>query len=80
MSKVTANFMQAFIAVVLGIPLGVVSALNRNRATDHLLRVLTVAGLAVASAGKAKVSAGRARCAITSAKRRGFPSTNASTR
>jgi len=38
-----------FIAVVLGIPLGVLSALNRNRATDHLLRVLTVAGLAVAS-------------------------------
>jgi peptide/nickel transport system permease protein len=37
------------IAVAFGIPLGVVAALYRNRMVDHVLRVLTVAGLAVAS-------------------------------
>jgi len=37
------------LSVVLGIPLGVVAALNRNTFIDHLLRVITVAGLAVAS-------------------------------
>lgn len=37
------------IAVVFGVPLGVVSALYRNTAIDHVLRVITVAGLAVAS-------------------------------
>src|ERR1051326_4052724 len=37
------------VSVVLGIPLGVVAALHRNRFIDHLLRVITVAGLAVAS-------------------------------
>jgi peptide/nickel transport system permease protein len=37
------------IAVVIGIPLGVVSALYRNTIIDHLLRIITVAGLAVAS-------------------------------
>ena len=37
------------IAVVLGIPLGVVSALYRNTIIDHVLRIITVAGLAVAS-------------------------------
>jgi ABC-type dipeptide/oligopeptide/nickel transport system permease component len=37
------------VSVMLGIPLGVVAALHRNRFIDHLLRVVTVAGLAVAS-------------------------------
>lgn len=37
------------VAVALGIPLGVLAALYRNRFVDHLLRVFTVAGLAVAS-------------------------------
>jgi peptide/nickel transport system permease protein len=37
------------IAVVLGIPLGVISALYRNTIIDHVLRIITVAGLAVAS-------------------------------
>ena len=36
-------------AIVLGIPLGVCAALYRNRFIDHLLRVFTVAGLALAS-------------------------------
>src|SRR5262249_826802 len=37
------------VAVVLGIPLGVCAALYRNRFIDHLLRVFTVPGLALAS-------------------------------
>jgi len=37
------------VSVVLGIPLGVIAALHRNSFIDHLLRVVTVAGLAVAS-------------------------------
>jgi len=36
-------------SVVVGIPLGVVSALWRNSALDHALRVVTVSGLAIAS-------------------------------
>jgi peptide/nickel transport system permease protein len=37
------------IAVLVGIPLGVISALRRNTVLDHALRILTVAGLAMAS-------------------------------
>jgi peptide/nickel transport system permease protein len=37
------------VAVAFGIPLGVIAALNRNRAADHALRLVAVAGLAVAS-------------------------------
>jgi peptide/nickel transport system permease protein len=37
------------VSVVFGIPLGVIAALHRNNFIDHLLRVVTVAGLAVAS-------------------------------
>jgi len=37
------------IAVLIGIPLGVVSALRRNSVLDHILRIVTVAGLAMAS-------------------------------
>ena len=37
------------IAVVVGIPLGVVSATRRNSLLDHSLRIATVAGLAMAS-------------------------------
>jgi peptide/nickel transport system permease protein len=36
-------------AIVLGIPLGVISAVHRNSLLDHSLRIVTVAGLAVAS-------------------------------
>jgi ABC-type dipeptide/oligopeptide/nickel transport system permease component len=36
-------------SVIVGIPLGVISALWRNTALDHALRVLTVSGLAIAS-------------------------------
>jgi len=37
------------VASVIGIPLGVISALRRNSWLDHALRVLTIAGLAIAS-------------------------------
>lgn len=37
------------VSVVVGIPLGVVSALWRNSPLDHLLRLMTVSGLAIAS-------------------------------
>ena len=37
------------LSVAVGIPLGVVSALRRNSRFDHLLRILTVSGLAIAS-------------------------------
>ena len=37
------------IAVLLGIPLGVISAVRRNSLVDHGLRIVTVAGLAMAS-------------------------------
>ena len=38
-----------FLTVVIGIPLGVLSALKRNSVLDHAVRVLTVSGLAIAS-------------------------------
>ena len=37
------------VAVLIGIPLGVVSAVWRNSWLDHALRILTVSGLAIAS-------------------------------
>lgn len=37
------------VATVVGVPLGVVSALDRNSWLDHALRVITIAGLAMAS-------------------------------
>src|SRR5919204_6442089 len=37
------------VSVLIGIPLGVLSALWRNSLLDHTLRVLTVSGLAIAS-------------------------------
>jgi peptide/nickel transport system permease protein len=38
-----------FVAVAIGIPLGVLSALKRNTTLDHVLRIVTVSGLAIAS-------------------------------
>ncbi|MGE5509761.1 MAG: ABC transporter permease [Bacteroidota bacterium] len=37
------------IAAVLGIPLGVIAATRRNSMLDHVLRIFTVSGLAIAS-------------------------------
>lgn len=37
------------LSILIGVPLGIVAALKRNSFLDHLLRGLTVAGLAIAS-------------------------------
>ena len=37
------------VSILLGIPLGVLSALYRNSVLDHVLRIITVSGLAIAS-------------------------------
>lgn len=37
------------LAVFIGIPLGVIAAIRRNSLVDHVLRVVTVSGLAIAS-------------------------------
>src|SRR5205823_2617216 len=37
------------ITIAAGIPLGVISALKRNTLLDHVVRVFTVSGLAIAS-------------------------------
>lgn len=43
------TFAALFLATVLGVPLGLVAALNHNGPIDHLVRLLSVGGLAVAS-------------------------------
>jgi peptide/nickel transport system permease protein len=51
--RVPATLELTFVAVVLsaviGIPLGVISAVNRNSPLDHVLRIFTVSGLAIAA-------------------------------
>ncbi|MDJ0387947.1 ABC transporter permease [Roseomonas sp. E05] len=43
------TFVAVILAALLGVPLGVVCGLHRNSWVDHLLRIVTVSGLAVAS-------------------------------
>jgi peptide/nickel transport system permease protein len=43
------TFVALLIAIALGIPLGVMAAVNHNRWPDFLLRVLSVAGIAIAA-------------------------------
>lgn len=43
------TFAALFLATVLGVPLGLVAALNHNGPVDHLVRLVSVGGLAVAS-------------------------------
>jgi peptide/nickel transport system permease protein len=38
-----------FLAVILGIPVGVYTAIKRNKWSDHLFRGITIAGLAIAA-------------------------------
>ncbi|MCR9073204.1 MAG: ABC transporter permease [Alphaproteobacteria bacterium] len=51
--RVPATLELTFVAVLLsaaiGIPLGVISAVNRNSLLDHALRLFTVSGLAIAA-------------------------------
>jgi peptide/nickel transport system permease protein len=37
------------VSILLGVPLGTIAAVNRNGVIDHLIRIVTIAGLAVAS-------------------------------
>ena len=43
------TFTALLLAIVLGIPLGVVAAVNHNRWPDFLLRMFSVAGIAIAA-------------------------------
>ncbi len=53
MSRLPATIELAIFAIlvasIIGVPLGVISALYRNSWLDHVLRVVTIAGLAMAS-------------------------------
>lgn len=42
-------FVAIFLSAVIGIPLGVLAAIHRNSMLDHVLRVFTVSGLAIAA-------------------------------
>ncbi|MGD1926255.1 MAG: ABC transporter permease [Paracoccaceae bacterium] len=52
-ARLPATLELAFVAIllsaVIGIPLGVLAAVNRNSWLDHVLRVFTVSGLAIAA-------------------------------
>jgi peptide/nickel transport system permease protein len=48
-ATIELTLVSMFIAIVLGIPLGILSAVKRNSLIDHVVRILTVSGLAVAS-------------------------------
>ena len=43
------TFMSVLVSTLIGIPLGVISAVRRNSLLDHFLRIFTVSGLAIAS-------------------------------
>lgn len=43
------TFVAVLLSAVIGIPLGVISAVNRNSMLDHALRIFTVSGLAIAA-------------------------------
>jgi peptide/nickel transport system permease protein len=43
------TFVSMFLSILIGVPLGIVAALKRNSTLDHLLRGITVGGLAIAS-------------------------------
>jgi len=43
------TFASMFVSILIGIPLGIICALKRNAVIDHLLRVITIAGLSIAA-------------------------------
>jgi len=43
------TFVAVFLSAAIGIPLGVISAVYRNSLLDHVLRLITVSGLAIAA-------------------------------
>ena len=48
-ATIELTFVAMVVSVLVGIPLGVLSALYRNSWLDHLLRLVSVSGLAIAS-------------------------------
>lgn len=48
-ATIELTFVSMFVAIVLGIPLGILSAVKRNSLIDHIVRIVSVGGLAVAS-------------------------------
>jgi peptide/nickel transport system permease protein len=42
-------FTTMLVSIALGVPLGTIAAVNRNGVVDHAIRIVTIAGLAVAS-------------------------------
>ena len=48
-ATVELTLVAMLVSVLLGVPLGVLSALYRNSWLDHVLRIVTVSGLAIAS-------------------------------
>ncbi|MEE9161400.1 MAG: ABC transporter permease [Candidatus Neomarinimicrobiota bacterium] len=48
-ATIELTLLAMLLSVVVGIPLGVVSALRRNSVLDHVLRLISVSGLAIAS-------------------------------
>jgi len=48
-ATIELTFMAMLLSIVVGIPFGVLSALYRNALFDHVLRIITVSGLAIAS-------------------------------
>lgn len=48
-ATLTLTFCALAISILLGVPLGVIGALNHNEWPDHLLRVFSVLGIAVAA-------------------------------
>jgi peptide/nickel transport system permease protein len=43
------TFVAVLVSALIGVPLGVIAAVYRNSPLDHLLRIITVSGLAIAS-------------------------------
>ena len=43
------TIVSVLVSILIGVPLGVISAIRRNSFLDHVVRVLTVSGLAIAS-------------------------------
>ncbi|MFQ3354787.1 MAG: ABC-type dipeptide/oligopeptide/nickel transport system permease component [Paracoccaceae bacterium] len=43
------TLVSVFVSTIIGVPLGVIAAVKRNSLIDHVLRLITVSGLAIAS-------------------------------
>lgn len=48
-ATIELTLVSLFISIILGIPIGIFSAVRRNTWIDHVLRAITIAGLAIAA-------------------------------